>query len=401
MGPRPDTPGPHPSRFIAPDLALVREREYRWSKDSVYLNAASYGPLPECSRRAVEEFDRRRQQGMLADPDFIRTHEDARHAVARLLGAHPAEIALVQNTNVGVNIGAHIVRAHAAERRRRIVVSHREFPANVYPWLALERDGFKVELVPANAAGNPDIGFIEELIEQPDVAALAISFVQFATGYRADLERLGELCRNNGVLFIVDAIQGLGVVPLDVSKCAIDVLASGAQKWLCSPFGTGFAYVRADLCRAVEPDLPGWLSFKTTQDFTRLVDYDYVLVDDATRFEVGTRPFQSCAGLAESVELLLSIGIDQVWEHNQRLQQILIDWIAQRDDVQITSDLTDDARSGIICIRPREAAAAHAALLAAGVTCSLREGSIRLSPHFYNNREDVARVLDVLEGALR
>lgn len=389
------------ARPNSPDaFARVREREFCWSPDAVYLNAASYGPLPECSRRAVEDFDRRRQRAQLADADFIRTHEQARDALARLVNTAPETIALTQNTNVAVNIGAHIVRAVAPAGRRRIIVSQREFPANVYPWLALRRFGFTVELVPVTPSGNPDIARIEQLIAQPDVAALAISFVQFATGYRADVTRLGTLCRAAGVLFVVDAIQGLGAVPLDLQTSPIDVLASGAQKWLCGPFGTGFAYVRAEFCSTVEPDLPGWLSFGSMQDFTRLTEYEYDLLDDATRFEVGTRPFQSCAGLAQSVELILSLGLEQVFHHSLRLQQILIDWTAQRDDVEITSSLEPAERSGIICIRPPDARSAHAALLRAGVTCALREGSIRISPHFYNNDEDMLRVVDALEDVL-
>lgn len=381
------------------DFVSVRSREYRWSDQSVYLNAASYGPLPESALRAVTAFDRRRQRGELADPDFIKTHVDARAASARLIGADAAEIALVQNTNVAVNIGAHLVNELAPASRRRILVSAREFPANVYPWLALERRGFRVDIVPTTAAGDPDEARIEELLQQPDVAALAISFVQFATGYRADLARFGRICKANDQLFIVDAIQGLGVVPLSVRDCNIDVLATGAQKWLCSPFGTGFAYVRAELCAQAEPYLPGWLSFASTQDFTRLTEYSYDLLDDATRWEVGTRPFQSCAAMAESIELLLSLGVDRIWQHVQALQQPLLEWAQSRDDIGITNELRPAARSGIICLRPPDAAAAHAQLKRAGVTCSLREGSIRIAPHFYNNDEDIARVLNVLQDA--
>ena len=320
----------------------------------------------------------------------------ARRALARLVGAQPAEIALMPNTSVGLHLGAHFAALRADEKRRTIVLSQREFPANVYPWLALQRRGFRVQFVPTTPAGNPDEEGLAAALQQDDVVAFSCSFVQFSTGFRADLARFGRICRARDILFVVDAIQGLGTVPVDVHACQIDVLAAGAQKWLCSPWGTGFVFVRAELNNQFEPYLPGWLAFHASQDFTRLVDYDYTYRTDAQRFEVGSQPFQSCTALAESVELLLELGIDNVYQHNIGLQNLILDW-AGTHNVQVASD--QSARSGILCLRPRNAEAAHAALLSAQVTCAYREGSIRLSPHFYNDENDIERVLATLARA--
>jgi cysteine desulfurase / selenocysteine lyase len=377
-------------------FAAVRSQEYRWTGERIYLNAASYGPLPERARAATEEFDRRRQRAELADPDFLESQVRARRAAARLVGAVETEIALVPNTQVGINLAAHIAAAQA-RGRRALIVSDREFPANIYPWLSLGRHGFDVRVIPTTQNGLPDEAALEEALQADDVAALALSFVQFSTGYRADVDRFGALCRARDIIFAVDAIQGVGAVPIDVHSANIDVLACGAQKWLCSPWGTGFTFIRADLCHTVEPYLPGWLSFTGSRDYTRLTEYRYELREDGERFEVGSLPFQSCVAFAEAAGLLLELGVDQIWEHIRTLQDQIIDWAAARENVEVTSDLRPDRRSGVLCLRPRNAAAAHAALLNARITCAFREGSIRLSPHFYNSGDEIARVLDVLE----
>jgi selenocysteine lyase/cysteine desulfurase len=375
----------------------VRSREYRWSNEAVYLNAASWGPLPECARAAVEEFDRKRQVARLTDQDFLDVQDRARQAAARLIAAQPGEIALMPNTSVGLHLAAHFATLQAQDGRRTIVLSDREFPANVYPWLALRERGFRIQFVPATAAGNPDEDALVAALEQDDVVAFSCSFVQFSTGFRCDLARFGRICQERGILFVVDAIQGLGAVPLNVHACRIDVLAAGGQKWLCSPWGTGFAFVRAELASRFEPYLPGWLAFHASRDFTRLVEYDLTYRTDAQRFEVGSQPFQSCTAFASSLELMLELGIENIYQHNRALQDTIIEWACARGDVQVVSD--QRARSGILCLRPRNAEAVHAVLLDAGVTCAYREGSIRLSPHFYNDASEVQRLLDTLTRA--
>jgi selenocysteine lyase/cysteine desulfurase len=302
------------------------------------------------------------------------------------------------NTSAGLNLAAHFSTLRAAAGRRTIVLSDREFPANVYPWLALREHGFHVCIVPTTPAGHPDEEALARALHQDGVAAFACSFVQFSTGFRGDLRRFGQICREREILFVVDAIQGLGAVPIDVQACQIDVLAAGGQKWLCAPWGTGFVYVRAELSRTLSPYLPGWLAYEASRDFTRLVEYDCTLRNDAQRFELGSQPFQSCTALAESVELLTSLGVDRVFQHNLALQDRILDWARARGDVSVVSD--GNARSGILCIRPPDAGGAHAALLDARITCAFREGAIRLSPHFYNNEQDVDRVIDVLDGWL-
>jgi cysteine desulfurase/selenocysteine lyase len=374
-----------------------RALEFHPDERAIYLNAAGFGPLPARTHRALNEFNDKRYRRELRDTDLFNALTAARAQAARLIGASPAEIALAPNTQVAINVAVNAVRERVLERDT-ILLSDGEFPANVYPWLALQQEGFNVEIIPTDADGLPRESAMLERIEQGDVAAVSVSFVQFATGYRADLHAFSRLCAATNTLFVVDAIQGVGAVPLDVRATPCDILACGAQKWLCSPWGSGFTFVREELITTFEPTYPGWLAFKSSHDFRQLTAYEYAFLDDARRFEVGSLAYQDQYGMALSVELLLELGIDHIWQHIQNLQQPIIDWADGRRTT-IVSDLSEGRRSGILCIRPENAAAAHAALVEAGVACAFRENAIRLSPHWYNNARDIYRMLEILDAA--
>ena len=388
------------------DVQALRTREFPALADAIFMNAASVGPFPRRSLAAVDDFnDRRVHVRRFGDTDIPDAQARARAAAARLVGGAPAEIALGPNTQVGLNLAAGFVlqelqRPGGFEGRRRIVVSEGEFPANVYPWLALERAGATVQLVSTDALGRPRPDALLAALAQDDVAVFALSAVQFATGYRADLARFGEHCRRRDILFVVDAIQALGAVPLDVREAHVDILSSGGQKWLCGPWGSGFTWVRAELIPRLEPLFPGWLSFTTSLDFNTLVAYGRELLPDARRYEMATVPAQDAIGMAASVELMLDLGIESIWRHIRAVQQPLLDRAASRDDIVLVSDLAEGRRSGILCFRPPRVQDVAAALRAAGVICSLREGAIRLSPHFYNTVDEMERVVGIVEETL-
>ena len=376
----------------------LRALEFPGTERAIYLNATGFGPLPDRTRTALNNFTDQRHRNELRDADLLDALANARRSAARLIRASPAEIALTPNTNVGINIAANAVLERAADKAT-ILLSDGEFPANVYPWLALQQHGFTVEIVRSDERGMPNEDSIIARIRAGDVAAFTVSFVQFASGYRADLATLGRACAESDTLFIVDAIQGLGAVPLDVQQTPVDILACGGQKWLCSPWGSGFTYVRRALIATFDPVFPGWLAFKASSDFTRLLNYEYEFVDDARRFETGSLAFQDQLGMSVSIDLLLELGIGHIWQHLLALQQPLIEWAGSRD-VQIVSDLTASCRSGILCLRPRNAGVVHQALLAAGVACAFRENAIRLAAHWYNTPHEIARVIEIMDSVV-
>jgi selenocysteine lyase/cysteine desulfurase len=386
-----------PAAADAYDVEALRAAEFPWAArgESIYLNNASTGPLPQRAVEAIGEWTRRRAEPFrLRDPDLVGTLATARRLAAGLIGADAGEIALMTNTSYGVNLAARALPLSAGDV---VLTFDREFPANVYPWMALADRGVRLELIPC-ADGLPDEDALVRALDRREVRALAVSWVQFASGYRADLARLGRLCRERGVWFFVDAIQGVGPCTLDVREVPVDLLACGAQKWLLSPWGSGFCYVRRELIARLSPEAVGWLAVKGSDDFSRLVDYDLTYRDDARRFEVATIPYQDVAGFAASLSLLHELGPARVAAHVRGLADRIVAWAQGRDDVRLVTPADPARRAGIVSLAPRDPAAASARLREAGVAHSVREGAVRLSPHGYNTPGELARALDALGG---
>lgn len=377
------------------DLARIRCEEFPWTAEAVYLNAAGIGPLPERTRRAVEEFTRlRTAPHRLPERILFATLAESRRLAAALINADPEEIALATNTSYGINLAARSLPLGPGDL---VLASDREFPANVYPWMALAERGIGLELAPTTPDGWPDEDFLVERIADPRVRVLAVSLTQFSNGYTVDLDRLSAAARATGTFLVVDAIQALGQIPVDVRATPVDLLACGAQKWLLSPWGSGFVYVRRELLRALPPADVGWLAYEGTDDFTRLTRYDSTLRSDGRRFELVTLPFQDFAGMNASVGLLLELGIETIRRHLAEVTAPVLEW-ADRRGVRLASP-RGPRSSAILCVELPDVGTAYRKLREAGVFATVREGSIRLSPHLYNTPEELARVAEILDGA--
>jgi len=391
---RPVTSG---TRDLARMVRGLRDREFPWTAATAYLDNATVGPLPERTRVALEAFNARRTAPhLLPDREVTALLAEARAAAAALIGAAAGEIALVPNTSTGLSIAARALPLAAGDV---VLVSDREFPANVHPWLRQRDRGVAVEFVPATAQGWPDEARILERLADPRVRVLAVSMVQFSTGYRADLDRLGAACRASGTWLVVDGIQGIGHCPLDVRDTPVDVLATGGQKWLLSPWGSGFLYVRRDLVGDLRPAHVGWMSFEGSDDDADLLRYGATLRADARRFEVGTLPAQDVMAMSASLGLIAELGVEAIHEWTRSLGEPLLAW-ADRRCVRVVSPRDDAHRCGIVCLAPDGASDAWRRLERAGVVCALREGAIRLSPHAYNTPEEMERVIEVLDGVI-
>jgi cysteine desulfurase/selenocysteine lyase len=377
------------------DVEALRRDEFPWAArgDRVYLDHASTGPLPVRTQRTLETWRQRRgEPWRISDEMEFEVMDLARTLAARLVGATTEEIALTPNTSHGINIASRCLPLRAGD----VVLSpDREFPANVYPWMALAREGIVYERIPCTTQGLPDESAILAALDRPAVKVLTLSWVSFATGYTFDLEAVGRACRERGIYFVVDAIQGVGARALDVHAAQIDILACGGQKWLLSPWGTGFAYVRSELARELEPRQVGWLAVRRSTDFNRLVDYDLSWHDDARRFEVGTLPYQELAAFCTSVEMLHETGVRCIAAHVAGLTDAMITRIRSAGMSVVTPE--DAARrAGILTVRPKHPQRAGERLARGGIVCALREGAVRLSPHLYSTIEDVNRAVDVL-----
>lgn len=374
------------------DLAALRREEFGALPDG-YLNSASIGPLPARSVAVLAECNAdRARPGSWPLERLNGILDGARGLAARLINASPTEIALMPNTTTGLNIAA---RALPLGRGDVVLTFDREFPANIYPWLRLGDKGVVLERLAPTAEGWPDEARLHERLRDPRVRAVTVSLTQFSNGYTVDLAALSRATREAGKWLVVDAIQGVGQVPVDVRATPVDFLACGGQKWLLGPWGTGFLYARKELCTTLEPTFAGWAAFMGSDDYSRLTSYDPRPWPDARRFELLTHAVQDFAALNASLELLLSVGVPAIAEQVRALHRPIIDW-AVHSGATITSPQGAHG-SAILCVRPAgDVAQAYAALQSAGIICSLREGSIRLSPHLFNTAAEVGRVIDVL-----
>lgn len=375
------------------NLAQLRRTEFPWSDTTIYLNHASVGPLPERTRTVLDEFNRKRAAPfLLPDRDLMSTMAASRRLAAELIGAQQQEIALTINTGFGLSLAARALPLRSGDI---VLASDKEFPANVYPWMLLKDIGVTLELAPTTPEGWPNEEYLLERLADPRVKVLAVSLVQFSNGYTVDLARLSAATRSSGTYLVVDAIQGIGQTPVDVRETPVDLMACGAQKWLLSPWGSGFVYVRQELIRELEPTITGWMAFEGTDDFSRLTQYNDTFRGDARRFELITLPYQDFAGMNASLSLLLGLGVANIGTHLRTLHQPILAW-ATRTGARVVSPIGKQG-SGILCVAPDDVGASFRALKGARVVCSMREGAIRLSPHAYNTYEEMERVVEILE----
>jgi cysteine desulfurase / selenocysteine lyase len=375
------------------DVDALRKEEFPWAVagEAIYFNSASTGPLPRRSVAAVTRFTEMRAAPQRITHDFqFGTLDRSRELIAKLINAKPAEIGLATNTGFGVNVAAWSLPLGKGDV---VIGSRQEFPANVYPWMAAARQrGFEFRMI-----AEPSQQALLEAMQAPGVKAVAISWVEFASGYRFDLATIGAECRRRGMFFVVDGIQGLGPLTLDVHACHVDILASGGQKWLVSPWGTGFTFVRQDLIPSLEPGFVSWMGVRGSDDFARLADYDMTWRDDARRFEFITLPFQEFAGLNASLELMFELGPDDIACHTSGLADRIVSWADERG-VEVITPRAAAHRAGIVSMRFSDSVARSERLQRARVVHSLREGAIRLSPYFFNTLEEVDAALDALSS---
>lgn len=380
-----------------PEPPLLRA-EYPWmaAGDVVYLNAASTGPHPA---RAVAKgrawLALRAEPHRITIPHMVDAAQHAREHFAVMIGADADEIALMPNTTYGLNLAARGLPL----RPGTILTFDGEFPSCVYPFMALGSRGVSLERVPFGADGLPDEDELVRRTGRGDVVAVVISWVQYASGFVSDLARIGAACRAAGAFFIVDGIQGVGVRPLDVHALGIDILASGAQKWMLSPWGTGFVYVRRGLHDAVHAPDVGWACMTASADYAWLTKYDATFLPDARRFEVVTLAYHDFGVAVEALQAMRDAGGPAALEaHIAALGDRIVDWVSGRDDVRLWTPTARDRRAGVFALVPQDLDGAMRRLKAAGIVCVPREGAVRLAPHGYNTLEDVERALAALGG---
>ncbi|MGD8229165.1 MAG: aminotransferase class V-fold PLP-dependent enzyme [Desulfobacteraceae bacterium] len=364
--------------------------EFPIAERCVFMNHAAISPL--CMRvvSTVESLFREfSDYGSEYYPRWAKRIEEVRRLFASLIHADSDEIAFMTNTSEGLSVVAAGIDWKEGDG---VLIARPDFPANIYPWINLERKGVRVHYFERNE-GRFSIKEVDKALI-PGTRLLSVSSVDFATGFLCDLEALGEFCRKKGLLFCVDAIQSLGLIPMDVKKYGIHFLASGGHKWLLSAMGCGCLFVSKDVDHLVHPVQVGWKSVVQEEAFF-LIQFD--LKPDALRFEPGTMNVAGIYALGAALELLMEADVEKVYAHVMALNHLLYEGLKERK-VRILTPMGANERSGILSFIPSsDPKSLHIFLTEEMIRVSLRNQMIRLSPHFYNNKDDIERFFQALD----
>ena len=381
--------------FSSLEISRFR-REFAIDQLGIYLDHAAVSPLPaRTRRRMVVALEEATSEADSAWTRRLAEVERVRGLAATLLHAQPEEIAFVPNTSTGLSLVAEGLSWRSGDN---VVGCESEFPANVYPWTGLDHFGVEYRRVGERDGARIDLDDIAAAIDDR-TRVVALSWVQFASGFKLDLAAIAELCRERGVLCVVDAIQGLGALELDVEKVGVDVVVAGGHKWLLAPEGVGICYIAERVLERIRPVIRGWLSVK--EPFGPAAGAPEYL-KRASRFEVGTANVVGIYGLGASLELLSEAGASRI---ERRVLSLTEHAALGLEDMgfKIVGGRTREEKSGIVAGRPPEGMEAKA--IAAGLNTRRvqlveRAGRLRVAPHFYTTHDEIDLFLETLSEVL-
>jgi selenocysteine lyase/cysteine desulfurase len=360
-----------------------------------YFDHAAVAPLPRTTATAMHRWlQQATELGDTVWPQWSESVERTRQLAAQLINARPSEIALVPSTTFGLNL---VARGFPWQAGENVVVPANEFPSNLYPWMSLAELGVETRRVPIESGKVTT----EQLMEACDAATrlIAVSWVGYVSGWRIDVADLCRAAHARGIWVMLDAIQGLGVFPLDVQATGVDFVAADGHKWMLGPEGAALLYIRGDRLSHLRSVMSGWNSVEHRYDFSKI---DWQPRAEAARFEGGSQNMAGMIGLGASLQLLQSWGLssqssaiaDRVLRISDFAQQQLRELGAS-----FLSPGVPGHHSGIItfCFPNVEPNSIRQSVLAENIVLSVRGGGVRLSLHAYNTEEEVERFIQLLK----
>lgn len=374
---------------VAEEIGTLAKRyrdEFPVTRELIYLNHAAVSPLCQRAAETMKSLaDDACRFGSLHYDKWMECYAGLRKAAAKLIGASSDEIAIVKNTSEGI---ATVALGLTWQPGDRVIAFKEEFPANYYPWLRLERLGVELNWF---SIYDP----VEKIAEAiPGARLLAVSYVNYLSGFRVDLQTLGQLCRRNGCFFFVDAIQGMGAFPLDVDACCVDALAADGHKWMLGPEGNGVLYVRREWLDAIEPVEFGWTNPANYADYS---SRDMTLRSDAGRYECGTLNTIGCFGQQAALEFLLEVGVEGIGAAVNALAQQIENGVRAKG-YQVMIERTPATGSGIVSFR-HPSLGSHSVvseLKRQRISAASRQGWVRMAPHFYLSPDEIDVALHAL-----
>ncbi len=372
--------------------------EFPILKRLTFFNHAGVAPLSRRAAEAVRQYAAQAETAAYHKAVWYARAREVKRMAARLINAGGEhEIAFVPNTSTGISLVAKGLDWKPGDN---VIITNVEYPANRYPWEDLRRFGVEVIEVPQQDDGRIDLDQLLDAVTDR-TRVLSVSHVQYASGFRTELRPLSDMVHRVGGYLCVDAIQSLGVMPVDVAALGVDFLSADGHKWLLSPEGAGLFYCRSELAEKLHPNVVGWLNMVDAHDYG---NYRFEFQPDARRFEPGSYNIPGILGLGGSLELLLEVGVEQVWASIETLTARLCDGLREIG-WQVFSPRHEGERSGIVIFeppattRPRnqsELTRLVNALEQQGIIIVTRNGRLRASPHFYNTPDQIDALLDAL-----
>ena len=359
----------------------------RWA----YFDHAAVAPIPGPTRDALRKWSEEQAgEGATPYPAWLEQFDRLRSLAADMIHATTEEIALVANTTTGINLVAEGFRWRPGDN---VVTLADEFPSNQYPWMNLADRGVETRRVPTDR-GRVDLNRLADACDQR-TQIVTVSWVSFCSGWRNDLQRIAEIAHDHDALFFLDAIQGLGVFPLDVRNTPVDFLAADGHKWLLGPEGAAVFFTRREHLKRLRPTGVGWNSVVHSRDFDHI---ELAFKDTAARYEGGTQNTAGLLGLRASLDLLARFGQEAIARRVLELTDLACRRLEEIGAV-IQSDRGPACRSGIVVfdLPGRDPNAIRLACLERRVVISCRGGRLRISPHAYNDESDVDRLMEAIE----
>jgi selenocysteine lyase/cysteine desulfurase len=372
-------------------ITLARSCFPYLEKGIIYFNNSSDSPISTDIKKAITDFVNSRSDNCDFDyRSFLRRMEETKQLLGEMMNCEADRFAFSENTSTGLNILAQGIKWKQGDE---IILNDVEFPANVYPFLNLQSKGVKIEFIKSKNG----IVTAEDVIESinPQTKLISISFVQFLSGYRVDLEKIGTVCREKNIILCVDAIQGLGAVKLNVTKSKIDFLSCGTQKWMMGIQGLSFIYITNELQNQIDTVPAGWLS---VNDAWNLLDYQLKFKDTASRYQPGTMNTIAIYALNAALKFFKKFGYDEIETQIISNTKYFIRELSETGFDSPLKNLDDKYLAGIVSFQTDKASELCAQLLKKNIISAGRAGWLRFSHHFYNTTGEIDKVVAELKN---
>jgi len=375
------------------DLLVEGPENFPILRELTFLNHAGVAPISGRAAQALRQYAAEAETQAYYRSSWYDQVRRIKRITAKLINADGVEeVAFVANTSTGLNMVAGGIDWVAGDN---VVITNVEYPANRYPWENLKRLGVGLIEVEQDSHGRIDSEDMANAVTNR-TRIVSVSHVQYSSGFFMDLKPISDMVHRAGGYLCVDAIQSIGAVPVDVQAMGIDFLAADGHKWLLAPEGCGIFYCRRDLIELLHPPVVGWMCMVDAGNYG---DYRFEFEKDSRRFEPGSYNIPGIMALGASIELLMEVGIDNVWSRIEALTSQLCTGLG-RKGYRVFSPREDGQKSGIVTFQPPVGAGELQQIVAElekkNIVIVVREGRLRASPHYYNTPGQIQALIDAL-----